>query len=403
MNPRNAIPNSTNHSNGSVDPGDARIANSIEFGILGAIFATWAVRIPAVSASLNLSEGDVAIALLALATGSIIGLMTSGVLVSKYGGRTVIQDGLTVYCLTLLFVGFANNFTTLIIFLLIFGFGKGLIDVAGNSQGIRIEQNYPGQIMGSFHALFSGGGIIGAAFGAIATSLNLSVQTHFTIVGVTLLAVGFVASSWLLPNNSNADAGPTFALPSRKLAGFCAIGFCSLFIEGVGNDWSAVFLETSTDASPTVAALGFAAFSLTMMTGRFLADKIVHRFGPKQFIRIAALVATAGLALILKSTTGIALVGFGVLGLGLAGIMPVALSMAGNHDPSAPTEPAIAAVSTAGYAGFAIGPVAIGLIAEASTLRLAFVPAFVLTLLIVLFTGILPTVARAAHQGEAST
>ncbi|WP_275040048.1 MFS transporter [Natrialba asiatica] len=381
-------------------PRRARLANSIIFGILGAVFATWAVRIPAVSSALSLSEGDIGIALLGLAIGSIIGLITSGILVSHYGGQHVIRGGLAVYSLTLVVIALADGLAMLVGVLIVFGFGKGLIDVAANAQGVRIEQSYSGQIMGSFHALFSGGGLVGAGLGAVATSLDLSVKTHFVLVGASFLTIGVVATLWLYPKDPDTDTGPTVTLPSRKLIGFCAIGFCALFIEGVGNDWSAVFLETSAHASATIAALGFAAFSLTMMVGRFLADWIVDWVGPTQFIRLTAAVAATGVAVTLLAQPVLSLIGFGILGLGLAGIMPVALSLAGNFDPDSPTEPAIAAVSTAGYAGFAVGPVAIGLIAETTSLRTAFVPALGLAVLIVVFSGIVPTITHTSRDSE---
>lgn len=380
-------------------PRRARFADSVVFGILGAMFATWAVRIPAVSRSLALSEGDIGIALLGLAIGSVIGLMTSGVLVSRYGGQRVIRVGLGIYSLALLFVAFANGLFMLVGVIVLFGFGKGVIDVAANAQGVRIEQSYSGQIMGSFHALFSGGGLVGAGFGAVATSFGLSVRVHFALISVSLLIIGFVASMWLLPKDGTTTTETTVTLPSRRLVGFCAIGFCALFIEGVGNDWSAVLLEAS-GASATIATLGFAAFSVTMMLGRFLADQAVAWTGPKRFLRIAAVISAFGIVLTLFSRPIIILFGFGILGLGLAGIMPIALSVAGKHDPAVPAERAIAAVSTAGYGGFAVGPVMIGFIAETTSLRAAFVPALGLTVLIVVFTGVLPTGIRTASDSE---
>ncbi|MCO8244531.1 MULTISPECIES: MFS transporter [unclassified Haladaptatus] len=387
----------------SETPRRARIADSIVFGVLGIVFATWAVRIPAVRSKIGASSGDIGLALLGLACGSIVGLVAGGWLVSHHGGRRIIRIGLPVYCLSLLSITLANRLDVLVTTLVVFGVGKGLTDVAANAQGMRIEHGYSGQIMGSFHALFSGGGLVGAGIGAVATTLGLSVRTHFLIVGLALLAGGLAASAWLLPKNGDSGAEPSFSLPSRKLAGFCAIGFCALFIEGVGNDWSAVFLKSSVGTTATVAALGFGAFSLTMMLGRFLSDYIVVRLGSQRFIRTTAIVAALGLALTLVAQTIVSLVGLALLGFGLAGLMPVAMSMAGNYDPEAPAEPAIAAVSTTGYGGFAIGPVIIGVIADATTLRTALVPALILALLVAVFTGILPTVSHLSHERETST
>jgi MFS family permease len=383
-------------------PGRARIADGTMFAIIGIVFGTWAVRIPAIGNTLGLSAGTISLALLALAAGSIAGLITSGVLVSRLGGRRVVRVGLIVYCLSLPVIGLAGGLVSLIGVLVVFGFGKGLMDVASNAQGVRIERSYPGQIMGSFHAVFSGGGVIGAGFGAVVVALGLSVRAHFALVGVGSLIVGLAVSRWLLGNDPSADGGRSFALPSRNLAGFCAIGFCALFIEGVGNDWSTVFLETATGAPASTAALGFGVFSLAMMVGRFLTDRVVGRVGSKRFIRLTGGVAAVGLALTLVARTAVSLLGFGILGLGLAGVMPVAMSLAGNHDSDTPTESAVAAVSTAGYGGFAIGPVAIGLLADASSLRVAFLPALGLTIAIVLLTLVLPTATRATGMTRTS-
>ncbi|WP_160132682.1 MFS transporter [Halococcus salsus] len=388
---------------GSADPDTprrARVADSVIFGVLGAAFATWAVRIPAVSGSLEIDSGAIGLALLGLAVGSILGLVTSSALVSRYGSRRVIRGGLFVYCLGLPVVGLAGEFASLVGLLVVFGFGKGLVDVAANAQGIRVERGYAGQIMGSFHGLFSGGGLVGSGFGGVAVVLGLSVETHFAIVGVALLLVGLAASTRLLPFEPSTGSDTAFALPSRKLAGFCAIGFCALFIEGVGNDWSAVFLDGPAGAGPAVATLGFAAFSLLMMVGRFLSDRLVTRLGARRFLRLTATVAGLGLALTLVAQPVVSLVGFAVLGAGLAGVMPVAVSMAGNHDPDTPAERAVAAVSTTGYGGFVIGPVLIGLLADATSLRTAFLPALGLAVAIVALTTVLPTVTRGSHTGS---
>ena len=385
----------------------ARISDTFVFGIVGALFATWAVRIPAISSALGLSAGGITLALVGLACGSLVGLPLSGMLVSRFGSRRVIRVGLCVYCVALPLVALTGGLVALVGMLFLFGFGKGMLDVGGNTQGVRIETAYSGQIMGSFHALFSGGGLVGSGIGAVAAGIGLSVEAHFTLVSAALLVIGLIASKWLLPsdstNGATAGGGTTFALPSRKLAGFCVVGFAALFIEGVANDWSAVFLESATGASASVAALGFAAFSLMMMLGRFGADHAVETLGSGRYIRIAATIAAAGVALTLVAQTVVSIIGFGLLGIGLAGIMPVAMSMAGNYDPETPTESAVTAVSTAGYGGFAIGPVLIGTIAEVTTLRVAFVPALVLAVLVALLSATLPMVTRAAHGREAST
>jgi hypothetical protein len=88
--------------------------------------------------------------------------------------------------------------------------------------------------------------------------------------------------------------------------------------------------------------------------------------------------AAVGLGLALAVTApAVVLCGFALMGLGLAAVFPLALLAAGGgsgHEAG----PALAAVSTVGYAGFLAGPPLIGLLADVTSLRAALVPVAVL-------------------------
>ena len=58
----------------------------------------------------------------------------------------------------------------------------------------------------------------------------------------------------------------------------------------------------------------------------------------------------------------------GMLGLGLAPVVPIAFSAAGNLDPRA-TGRLVGRVATIGYVGSVAGPIMIGWLAEATSLR----------------------------------
>jgi hypothetical protein len=85
------------------------------------------------------------------------------------------------------------------------------------------------------------------------------------------------------------------------------------------------------------------------------------------------------------------LIGFAAVGAGLANIIPLAFSAAGNY-PNIPSSAGIAGVATIGYAGFLAGPPLIGLVAEATTLRIAL-------LLVAFLTGTLILSAQAIRPG----
>jgi fucose permease len=177
----------------------------------------------------------------------------------------------------------------------------------------------------------------------------------------------------LLPSDADAAEGgaPAFARPTRALLGLGVISFCVLLGEGAMSDWSAVYLDNSLETGPGFAAAGYAAFSLAMALGRLFGDGLTERFGPTRLVRLCGAVAAVGLgAALAVGNPALALVGFACAGAGFSVVFPLALSAAGGTDDVA-TGPALAAVSTAGYTGFLIGPPAIGFVAEVAGLGTA--------------------------------
>lgn len=96
------------------------------------------------------------------------------------------------------------------------------------------------------------------------------------------------------------------------------------------------------------------------------------------------------LVLLLAPWTALALAGFVLIGLGAANIVPVLFSQAGRQRIM-PAGLAIAAVTTAGYAGVLLGPAAMGFVSYATSLPGAFWFVAVLVLFI-------PLSARAATR-----
>jgi fucose permease len=164
---------------------------------------------------------------------------------------------------------------------------------------------------------------------------------------------------------------PRFARPTRAVVGLGAIAFLALLSEGAMGDWSAVYLEHSLGTSSATAALGYAAFSLTMAAGRFLGDTLVARFGDERVVRSCAAVAALGLGGALSmGDPRAAIAGFAAVGFGIANLIPIVFRAAGGLSGIAASQ-GIAAVGTFGYVGFLAGPPVIGLAADVVTLPAA--------------------------------
>ncbi|XYD09284.1 hypothetical protein R1A27_01355 [Methylobacterium sp. NMS12] len=141
--------------------------------------------------------------------------------------------------------------------------------------------------------------------------------------------------------------------------------FVVFLTEGSALDWSAVFLIQQRGLDPAWAALGYAAFSVTMTAGRLAGDRVVARLGRRSVVVLGGLLAAVGLALsVLVPAWEAALAGYALVGAGCANIVPVLFTAAGRQR-AMPESVAVPAVTTLGYAGVLAGPALIGFAAQA--------------------------------------
>lgn len=351
----------------------ARIAVCFFFALLGVVSGVWAARIPTVKQSLQLSDGQLSLALLAVAVGLVTGMQFAGRVTDRLGSARVVVPAGVACGLALIPAGFAPNLAVLIVTLFVWGLLNASLDVSMNTHAVEVERAYGRPLMSSFHGMYSAGGLLGAAAGALSAWLEVSPGITFAVVTVPLAVPAVLAKGSLLPS------APTHHERRRarrvrwhgRVVFMGAMAFAGLLGEGSAGDWSAVYLHEDLGAATGLAAIAFAAFSTAMTVGRFAGDRLALRFGPVTLVRWSGLLAAAGLGLaLLVAQPAVAIAGFGVFGLGLATMVPQVFSAAGNHDPARAGE-AIAQVATLGYAGLMLGPVIIGGAAELVGLPLA--------------------------------
>lgn len=372
----------------------SRFAISAIFFVNGFILASWVARIPAVSQRLELSSAELGIALLGMAVGALLAFPVTGYLIARFSSAQVTTAFGLALGLTLPLLAVASNLPLLFFSLMLFGSSNGGMDVAMNAQGVEVEKTLEKPILNSLHGFFSLGGLVGASLGGGIAALGVGPLTHFLTVTVVALGAIFWLGGRLLPDapqQTQTAAAPVFALPPRALWGLGVVAFCAASGEGAMADWSALYLHESLGTTTGLAALGYAAFSLTMLIGRFSGDFLVTRFGPAVIVRAGGAVAAIGLAAgLLLGTPVAAIFGFGAVGLGLSVIVPLVFSAAGYH-PEIPRGTAVAAVATMGYGGFLVGPPLLGWLAQLSSLRLAL---FVIVLLGALIVVLAPAARR---------
>ncbi|WP_298846741.1 MFS transporter [uncultured Ruegeria sp.] len=360
------------------------------FILNGALFGLWASRIPAVRDRLDLSHEALGYGLLFMAAGAVCSFPVTGRLTDRFGAVAITRIIAVSYTLSLILLALADGFWGLAVSLFIFGAFHGSMDVAMNAWAAEVEQAYEKPVMSSFHAMWSLGAGLGALSGYVAVQMGLSVFAHFLLAGGVVVGLA-LALSWVswTSNRTEGAQSSVFAMPSGALILVGLAALCGALGEGAVADWSAIYLRDVTAASESVAALGYAVFSVTMVAFRLAGAVVITRFGPGATARFGGICAALGIFVVVSAATPLpALAGFALMGIGYAVIMPLAFSRAAN-DPNVPPGQAIASVATLGYGGLLIGPPLIGFLAEFFGLRLAFAVLLPLAVLIVLLAGAL--------------
>jgi len=109
-----------------------------------------------------------------------------------------------------------------------------------------------------------------------------------------------------------------------------------------------------------------------MTVGRLTGDALVRRIGRTRVLVIGSLCGTAGLALAALFPSWISgILGFALVGAGCSNIVPVLFTAVGRQKVM-PEHVAVPGITTLGYAGILAGPAAIGFVAHATSLSVAF-------------------------------
>jgi MFS family permease len=377
----------------------ARIAVLGYFFVLGAATATWAARLPAIKASLHLSDGGLGLALFAVPAGSVLTLVLSGRIVDAFGAARVMRIAGLLVAAALAAIGLGpatGDLPLLIAALVWYGAVAGLLDVSMNTCGARLEAGHDRPIMSSLHAGYSIAGLAGAGIGGIFAWLALGPLPTFAAVALPLAVLVLLAARWVVLPPVTAQADRPGDPPRRSLRQISVViwvlgllALCGQLGEGAAADWSAVYLHANLGSPAGLAACALAAFSITMAAGRVAGDRLAARFGSVALVRASGLLAGTGLAAgLLIGTPAAGIAGFALLGAGLAGIFPQLVSSAARLDPSRAGRN-IGRIAAVAYLGLLGGPVAIGAAASGVGLRDALLIPAALAVLVALLAGVM--------------
>lgn len=349
-----------------------RLATRLVFLVAGFGLACWAPLVPFAKQRLGIGDGVLGLLLLCLGIGSVVAMLVTGVVSARHGSRPVILAGGLGVALLLPGLALAGQPWALGGVLLLFGAALGSLDVAMNVHALDVERDAGQPLMSGFHALFSAGGLIGAALMTALLSAGWTpVQGTLLASALMLAAMALAAPRLLRGAPASADA-PRLAWPRGPVLLLAVLAGVCFLVEGAVLDWSALLLTEGGLVPAAQGGLGFMVFSVAMTAGRLGGDALCARLGDRRVLVAGGWLAVAGFGAVLVAPSLLwAMAGFLAIGLGASNLVPVLFRRAGAQTVMPPAL-AIAAISTTGYAGVLLGPAAIGFVSHLMGLPVAF-------------------------------
>jgi predicted MFS family arabinose efflux permease len=348
-----------------------RLATRLSFLVAGFGMACWAPLVPFAKQRLMIDDGSLGLLLFCLGVGSVLAMVLTGVVSARYGSKPIIIAGALGLTIVLPLLSVAASPLTLGLALLAFGASLGSIDVAMNVHAVDVERAARRPLMSGFHAFFSIGGVAGSAVMTLLLTMRCAPVASALLCALPMVVVTAVAWPRLLPGVP-AGKGPMLVMPHGVVLLLAALAAISFLGEGAILDWSALLISDRGLAPATQGGVGYMLFSIAMTVGRLGGDAVVARIGDRATMVLGSILAVTGFIILLTMPVPVlALAGFLLIGLGASNVVPVLFRRAGTQTKM-PVGLAIAAITTAGYAGILMGPAGIGLVARLAGLQTAF-------------------------------
>jgi len=348
-----------------------RIALSGYFFLAGLCFATWASRIPTIKTFLDINDAELGSILFVMPISQMTGLPFSGWLVSKFDSRWPLTIGFVGHAVLLMLISFVESIFQLVIILFLFAFFMRIFNISMNTQSITLGKKFTKRINGTFHGLWSIGGIAGVGITTLMIALDISIQWHFALVSIGASLLSILGFRYLLTDDKASTGNNLkFGKPDKQILLLGVIIIFAAICEGGMFDWSGVYFKEVIKVE--IFTLGYLIFMTCMALSRFISDFLMGRFGMKTTYTFSALVMTFGMLLAITFPSfWPAIIGFSLVGFGTAAIFPMTFLLAGTSERYSPGM-ALSLIATYAMVGILLGPVIIGYLAHAFSLRISF-------------------------------
>lgn len=325
-------------------------------------------RLPDIQSAMGVAEGQLGLALIGSAVGTLISLTFAGRLIEAVGYRRVLLCAVPLLSLLYAIAMWANGPLMLFLLLVPVGLTIGAIEIIINIEADRVEHAIGRRIMSRAHAFWSLGFFAAGMVGSFLAQTGLSPQLHLmimvpVILVITLLLLGRFEAA---PPRGGSSTEETPRLAKPTLAIMMLVGVClsAMLMEGAGIDWSAIYMRNIFAVEPFWAGFAVAVVAGSQAFARFFADGFVERYNPVTVARVLLTILGIGVVIVFFApSVWAAYLGFAMIGIGSSALFPLAMSAAAQQTDR-PAAINVAALAQFSFTAFLLGPPLLGFIAE---------------------------------------
>lgn len=346
------------------------------FLVFGMFWGAWSAVLPAIRAQADVSDGELGLAMGAVAFSAVPVMPLAGRLVDRFGARRALPLTLTAFAVVVPLVSLAHSLAALVAALVLLGLATGGLDVVINTATAAWERLEADRLMSLVHGAFSVGVLVGSVSAGLAREAGAGPLPVLATVGALVLVV-----AWSQPAYRQADAAETVGRTrlSAVLVGIGLLTAGAFLCEDAVQSWSALHLERGLDATPAVSGLGPGLFAGAMAVGRLGGGLL--RIGPAVQLAGAGALLTVGVLVVAAAPSpAVALAGLVLAGAGTSVLAPVLYSAVGTRAAPGRQGADLARVTALGYCGFVAGPPLVGAVSAASSLPVALASLAVVSL-----------------------
>jgi FHS family glucose/mannose:H+ symporter-like MFS transporter len=313
--------------------GSLNLAAHAAFVPIGIVTVLLGPLLPILSARWSLNYLQAGSLFTAQFLGSTVGVVVSGILVSRMGSRVAIIAGLFAMAVGVGALPFSSRFLGLIC-ISCYGIGLGLAIPAINLFVAEVNPERRSAALSLLNFSWSVGAVacpfvVAAAVKSDHIQLFLLMLAGFLLL--VLLGIAGVPSFFAAPATATKEEH-LHSLPQhwnwRSLFVLAALFFLYVGTENSFGGWIASYAKSLGTSSATLAVMTPSFFYAALMLGRWLAPLVLRKADEIKTARAGLSIACLGMAgLVLSRTLPLVVASVSVAGLGLSAVYPITISL----------------------------------------------------------------------------